>query len=258
MSGPNGSLIISLSSFGINRSAPSAVADRLTNLSVPLPMLPTLDFLSSRFAQFNQTIFDGRLPVPTFRIGYARRSQGSLSYKSVRHFGVKHRVGDFTLTLSRKFDCPEEEWEDTLIHEMIHLHIAANGIVDTSTHGKVFRQMMHDINARCGRHITISKRLSVEEAERETLSAPRFFCVVKLADGRTALTVAAKTCINSLWRDIPRVYKTVSIDWYWSADAYFSRFPVARTPRLYVVKAEDLAPRLAKAVRLTKDGKRID
>ena len=221
-------------------------------------MLPTLDFLSSRFAQFNQTIFDGRLPVPTFRIGYARRSQGSLSYKSVRHFGVKHRVGDFTLTLSRKFDCPEEEWEDTLIHEMIHLHIAANGIVDTSTHGKVFRQMMHDINARWGRHITISKRLSVEEAERETLSAPRFFCVVKLADGRSALTVAAKTCINSLWRDIPRVYKTVSIDWYWSADAYFSRFPVARTPRLYVVKAEDLAPRLAKAVRLTKEGKRID
>ena len=101
-------------------------------------------------------------------------------------------------------------------------------------------------------------RLSVEEAERETLSAPRFFCVVKLADGRTALTVAAKTCINRLWRDIPRVYKTVSIDWYWSADAYFSRFPVARTPRLYVVKAEDLAPRLAKAVRLTRDGKRID
>lgn len=221
-------------------------------------MLPTLDFLTSRFAHFNQTMFDGRLPVPAFRIGYARRSQGSLSYKSVRHLGVKHRVGDFTLTLSRKFDCPEEEWEDTLIHEMIHLHIAANGIADTSTHGKVFRQMMHDINARHGRHIAVSKRLSTEEAEQERLSAPRFFCVVKLPDGRTALTVAAKTCINRLWRDIPRLFHTVSIDWYWSADAYFSRFPVARTARLYVVKPDELAPHLAKAVRLTQDGKRID
>ena len=247
MSGPNGSLIISLPSC---RNQPVSPIRRRRPIDQSLSS--SLNAPHLRFSLFTlRAVQPDDIRRPSARADVSHWLCPSLARLPELQIGE-------ALTLSRKFDCPEEEWEDTLIHEMIHLHIAANGIVDTSTHGKVFRQMMHDINARWGRHITISKRLSGEEAERETLSAPRFFCVVKLPDGRTALTVAAKTCINRLWRDIPRLFHTVSIDWYWSADAYFSRFPVARTARLYVVKPDELAPHLAKAVRLTQDGKRID
>ena len=45
---------------------------------------------------------------------------------------------DFKLRINKRIDLPEQEIEDIIIHEMIHYHIAYNGIKDTSTHGRVF------------------------------------------------------------------------------------------------------------------------
>ena len=57
--------------------------------------------------------------------------------------------------------------EDTIIHEMIHYHILSNQLQDTSAHGKLFRKMMDDINARFGRNVTISHKPTEEEREKD-------------------------------------------------------------------------------------------
>ena len=53
--------------------------------------------------------------------------------------------------------------EDTILHEMIHYHIAVNQLRDTSAHGRLFRREMKRINAEGNRHITISYRLSKDQ-----------------------------------------------------------------------------------------------
>ena len=52
----------------------------------------------------------------------ARGFVGRLQYRTVRDWrGRVVRSEDFVLRISRHFDLPEEEVEDTLIHEMIHM-----------------------------------------------------------------------------------------------------------------------------------------
>lgn len=53
---------------------------------------------------------------------------------------------------------PENEWEDILIHEMIHYFIAYQGLNDNAPHGKLFREKMNEINTKYHRNISISRK----------------------------------------------------------------------------------------------------
>ena len=64
---------------------------------------------------------------------------------------------DFKLRINKRIDLPEADIEDIIIHEMIHYHIAYRGIKDTSTHGRVFKMLMNDINKRFGRQVSEGK-----------------------------------------------------------------------------------------------------
>jgi len=122
-------------------------------------MTPSRENIEEWFAQFNAEMFDGALPVVPIKLSKARTFLGKLQYKYVRGlFGRVLGYSDFVIRISLYYDLSETEFQDTLIHEMVHLHILTNRIKDTSTHGKVFRSMMKDINSRFGRHITISYR----------------------------------------------------------------------------------------------------
>ena len=71
------------------------------------------------------------------------------------------------MRISLDFDLPQEEWEDVVIHEMIHLHIAHHDIKDSSSHGPKFRAMMADINRRHGRRICVTARSTKEELDKD-------------------------------------------------------------------------------------------
>ena len=77
--------------------------------------------------------------------------------------------------------------EDVVIHEMIHLYIAFNGIKDSSSHGSVFRKMMNDINLKHGRNITVSTRTTKEQQDSDKRVRGHFLCIVKFSDGRLAV-----------------------------------------------------------------------
>ena len=155
-------------------------------------MTPTVEYLEERFDTFNRMCFDGALPRIPIKLSRARTFVGRLIYRPVRDWrGRVVRREDFVLRISTYFDLPEAEIEDTLIHEMIHYWIAWKGIKDTSSHGKEFRRIMKEINALHGRHLTISHKSTPEEQDRDTRVRDHYFCVSQLADGRTALTVAA-------------------------------------------------------------------
>lgn len=210
-------------------------------------MIPTQEYLEERFDTFNRMCFDGALPHIPIRLSRAHTFLGRLQYKPVRDWrGRIVRREDFVLRISTRFDLPEAEIEDTLIHEMIHYFIAWKGLKDTSTHGRLFREMMKEINERYDRHITISHKTTPEELDRDTRVRTHHVCVSQLADGRTAVTVCASTRVRAIRRAFgwsPTIRHTT---WYTSTDPWFNRFPRCRTPKLFPVDPADLEPHLKK------------
>ncbi len=104
-------------------------------------MTPDLTFVTETFRKFNLLIFSTGLPLPKICLTHARTFRGKLVYRR-RISPLGSTTSDFELRISADYDAPEEDWEDVVIHEMIHLYIAFNGIKDSSSHGPVFRKMM--------------------------------------------------------------------------------------------------------------------
>lgn len=208
-------------------------------------MTPTVEYLEERFDTFNRMCFDGALPRIPIKLSRARTFVGRLIYRPVRDWrGRVVRREDFVLRISTYFDLPEAEIEDTLIHEMIHYWIAWKGIKDTSSHGKEFRRIMKEINALHGRHLTISHKSTPEEQDRDTRVRDHYFCVSQLADGRTALTVAAQPCIARIRRAFRWSPSIRSQTWYHSRDPWFNRYPHCRSPKIFPVDPAVLQPHL--------------
>ena len=208
-------------------------------------MQPTVEYLEERFDTFNRMCFDGALPRIPIKLSRARTFVGRLIYRPVRDWrGRVVRREDFVLRISTYFDLPEAEIEDTLIHEMIHYWIAWKGIKDTSSHGKEFRRIMKEINALHGRHLTISHKSTPEEQDRDTRVRDHYFCVSQLADGRTALTVAAQPCIARIRRAFRWSPSIRSQTWYHSRDPWFNRYPHCRSPKIFPVDPAVLQPHL--------------
>ncbi|MCR4824380.1 MAG: SprT-like domain-containing protein, partial [Bacteroidales bacterium] len=201
-----------------------------------------------RFDTFNRMCFDSALPRIPIKLSSARTFVGRLQYTRVRDLWGRHVGNDaFVLRISKRFDLPEEEIEDTLIHEMIHYYIAWKGLRDSSTHGRIFRSMMQDINTRYGRHLTISHKSSPEDLDGDTRIRTHRICVSTLDDGRTAVTVCAKTRIHNIRRAFSWSPAIRSTAWYTSTDPWFNRFPRCRTAKIFPVDPDTLRKHLEEA-----------
>lgn len=116
-------------------------------------------YVIRQFDKYNLEIFEGRLPVPEFRMSHARSFLGRMEYKMVRKtIFSRPKPEGFRLKISSFYDLEPDMLDDVIIHEMIHYDIVWSGLKDTSSHGRIFRERMKDINRRFGRHIRISHK----------------------------------------------------------------------------------------------------
>lgn len=217
------------------------------------------DFVIQKFHYFNKQIFGNTLPMLPIRIGHAKTSLGGLICNKKRTLLGKTQNYNFRMVISSYRDLPENELEDVIIHEMIHYYIAYKQIKDSSAHGKIFQRMMNEINKRYGRHIAISKRhTAIEQTNNaSTIGKPRYVCISQLSDGRIGVTVAAKTRIFMLWKQIPMCFKIESCAWYFTSAPYFSRFPSSIKPKIYIGDRDEIIKSLKGAILLKNDEKRI-
>lgn len=212
-------------------------------------MKMTITYAAQRFAHFNALCFSGALPDVPIALTRATTFLGKVRYRRERRIFGHLRNVDFQIRLSSEFDLPENEWDDVIIHEMIHYHIALNNLRDTSTHGVVFRGIMDEINRKYDRHITVSHKTS-PEATPPRMARERWhcICVSKFPDGTEGITVCSEAMAPRIERGLPQNYHIVSRKWYVSNDLYFNRFPHSRLPRIYRVTASDLQAHIATAV----------
>lgn len=240
-------------------------------------MRPTLPYIKQKFDNFNLLCFDGKLPPITIVLSNARTYLGLCAFKTKRDKSGRRQHYDFRLRISTRFDLPEEEIEDTILHEMIHYAIALSNRKDTSTHGVVFRRIMDDLNSRFGRHISISHRITEEQRAEAAGKHPRHFVValVRFADGRTGLKViearvakptrsnasagAEKTSIvpahperiRTYRAGVTRVPEVSNVSFYASSNPFFERYPASAALKVYFTDEATIATALEGAQKLT-------
>lgn len=193
-----------------------------------------IDRIKERFEYYNALIFGGGLPTPAFRVTNARRTMGSLRYKT----GLLGRHYDFVLCMSKAFNLSESESDDVLIHEMIHLEILSGSKRDTSAHGRLFRERMAQINRDYGRHVTVSRRLPDGILKPDERVRTHYVCLCTLPDGRKGICVTTAKHVAAFKRALPRLYDIKDVEWFETQNPYYNSLPHSVKPRLYVHKGD--------------------
>ena len=222
-------------------------------------MIATIPYIKSKFEEFNALMFGGKLPPVAVALTKARTFLGACRYKKRRTFFGRTVYYDFELRISTYFDLPENELEDIIIHEMIHYYICVKRLKDTSAHGRLFRQIMSDINERHGRHITLSHRTTAvprDEAVRYRIRQ-HAVAVVTFHNGRVGFKVLPYKPTGIIkYRTAASLLSEVrSVDLYISDNAFFNRFPHSAALRVHYIEAADIEKHLSGAKVLYRDEK---
>lgn len=216
-------------------------------------MIPTREYAERKFGEFNTLIFSGQLPPIPIHATRARTFLGKCVYSRRRKLSGRAEYSNFSLRISTSYDLPEAEIEDTVIHEMIHYYILYSGITDTSAHGKVFRRIMSDINARYGRHVSISHRGAAPPAAAAESRKWHVVAVVEFRDGRTGFKVLprARQSIGAYTAGVAGAAEVSSVRLVWTDEPYFNSFPVSKALRVHAIERDKLTALLAAAEDLT-------
>lgn len=194
-------------------------------------------FLEKAFEKFNRLIFKNPLPWPEMHITPARSFMGQ--FKVVRT-GFMRKTESYHLTLSNRYDLPENVLEDIIIHEMIHFYIHIARLRDTSSHGDVFRKMMTEINRCFGRHVTISHRCTREQLDSDKRKAHSIICLCTMTDGRQLCCKASQSKIFEIYRAFEDWELVADQKWYWVYGSYFNRYRRVLTPKLFPIDADGI------------------
>lgn len=217
-------------------------------------MRPTLEYIKEKFDFYNRLCFGGNLPMPPIRLNLRYRQLGTTKYRCVRDGNGNIHYQDISIEISIRRDLPEEEYIDTLVHEMIHYYIAYNNIVDDAPHGTVFRQMMQHITNTYGLKISTFFNPSDKELIASVTARVRYICVVEFNDGKMGFAVVAKNKIFELWEIMPTIEGVKTVQWYASNREIFKKFPVTVSPRVILEHSCNIFRYLTGAKELYREG----
>lgn len=232
-----------------------------------LTVIPTLSYLRRHFDIYNTQFFDSALPVPRLAIGNAAGRLGCFSAPVIRGASTPSpsHLSRCCIRISARYDYPEPQLQDVIIHEMIHFHIWYHRLADSSPHGPVFRSLMHCINEVGGRHISVSTRIpsgnravtdfqTITKAPRRNLPL-RYICVTHLSDNRLGITIVPRTRVFSTHLALHSHPAVLSLEWYITRDQSFDCFPSTRTAKIFLLSPALHSRLLAVGRQCICDGK---
>lgn len=220
-------------------------------------MKATIDYIERKFEEFNNKMFEGMLAKLPFKLSNARTFLGQVRFmREKNEDGTWHYYG-FVFAISTLIDLPEEEVEDTIIHEMIHYYILSNQMQDTSPHGEIFQRIMKDINVRFDRNISVTHTATKEEQESDKEVRQHLLCVLHFTTGKYGITIANKSRLFQLWDELPKFPKVDQCNWYITSDPFFNRFPRASSAKVYPIPHGELEEHLKGSQKLERRGNNI-
>ena len=215
-------------------------------------MVPTKEYVEQKFDEYNTLIFGGLLPPVPIVMSNAKTYLGRCTHAVRKSLLGRVKNSNFKIHISKYYDLPETEVDDTIIHEMIHYYIAYNHIADTSSHGIVFRQKMNEVNDRFGRHLTITHKGSITERAVSTPGKWHVVALLEFHDGRIGFKVLPKVAASiryymehvSVSADVKRVRTVIS------REPVFDTYPASKALRVYFMEKEKLLTHVASAEEL--------
>lgn len=112
----------------------------------------TVAYLQKKFNEYNKEFFDGVLPYINIKIGWSKRFFGIYHTETSRSTG---KILNQHIMISKYYNQTDKQYDETLIHEMIHYYIKYTGIHDNNSHGREFVKIMNRINNSSNFNITI-------------------------------------------------------------------------------------------------------
>lgn len=207
-------------------------------------MKATIPYIEQKFEEFNQQMFAGQLPKLPIELSDAKTFLGVCAFKTRKGKEGKKICYDFKLRINTRIDLPEAEIEDTIIHEMIHYFIGYNQLEDASAHGPMFLRMMNSINAKYGRHLSVSYKGSKEQREQaiDAKQHWRVVAVVKFKDGRCGIKVLPRIQqrIVNYYTKVGSSKDVERVELYMSNNVYFNRFPNSSVLNAHYVDIEEI------------------
>jgi hypothetical protein len=198
------------------------------------------EWIAVNFDRFNKENFGGRLTPPKFSVNNARTRLGSMAFKWKRSL-FKRETYDYVIRLSNYYDIPEVEFQNVLLHEMIHYYIAVNHFKDDSVHGTMFRSIAQRINKQ-GWHVVVrtdTRKWPVAERNRKkVITRKRIVLAASTTDGKYFLSVIGPGSVRKVKLQIARTPQIREARWFESSDDYFQQFPQCRTLRGRIVTKE--------------------
>lgn len=216
-------------------------------------MRPTLKYIQKKFEYFNNLCFDGKLKMPPIRLTLRYATMGCTKYKLLIDNEGNTKFTDLSIEISIRRDLPEEEYIDTIVHEMIHYYILSNNLRDTSPHGILFKTKMTEIMQKYGIRITIAFEPSDEEMVK-SITHPRYVCIIDFKDERTGLAVVAKNKIFQFWDAILESDEVRGVKWYVSDRAIFEKYHTYVSLGCNIVDADKIQHYLTGAIELERYG----
>lgn len=191
-------------------------------------MRPTLEYVKEKFEYYNQLCFDGILTMPPIRLCLRKYSLGLTSLR------------DGHIEISVHDDLPEEEYINTIVHEMIHYYIMCNDIQDNGSHGTEFCRIMNDIKEKYGIDAGIYYEPTEEELIAKVDRRKRNVLVIEYNGGNVAFAVAAKNKLTAiicyiLEQDDIKTWKHCISD-----RAIFGAFPVQIIPHFTDIDSDTI------------------
>lgn len=112
----------------------------------------TVAYLQRKFNEYNKEFFNGVLPYIKIKIGRSKKCFGIYHTETSRITG---KVLKQHIMISKYYNQTDKQYDETLIHEMIHYYIKFTGIKDNNSHGREFIKIMNRINESSNFKITI-------------------------------------------------------------------------------------------------------
>lgn len=126
-------------------------------------MVANIQNLQLAFNQCNMKYFEEKLPIPMFDLLH--------SYRTCGYFNCDYEQGwfsrtlyNFRISMTDYYDFTPRQFEDILVHEMIHYYLAYFGIDKSLSHGREFKKMAKRLNQTYGLNIT--KTLDISQYKR--------------------------------------------------------------------------------------------
>lgn len=192
-------------------------------------MIITEEYLDKAFDKYNIKMFDNKLPRPRLRLAKSKTKLGRMQCRQT--WMGKWWTKDYTIYVSTYYDMSSTQFDDILIHEMIHYAISYLGLVDTSAHGTVFKAMMETINRKFRRNITVTMKTE-GLVPRNAMGRKDYLVLgVTTKNGSHFLSSVNPSAVKKIETQLQTATEIKSYDWFSSKDDFFQNMPRVRSLR---------------------------